>query len=265
MTPNELISIVANNLGDGGFVGMAREEYLGFMNDVGHDIWFKTNAMHRIRQYALTADTRTFMLPDVDIIEFVELQVRTVTVPPVPGATEPEIYNPDETPIHQQEKSVHSNIAEGLGIWANVGNTVAHHHLTIEFRNGQYVILSPRVFAANEVLHVHAIIHSPRYAWLDQVADINPATGLDSDGAAFTESLTSSLWEPLRNAFTEGCTWRAARRLSNFTKDNVRLRIWEDAKGLYYNRYLPDAIHFINSLKESSSVLHVAPARYLDE
>jgi hypothetical protein len=265
MTPNELISIVANNLGDGGFVSLNRDEYLAFMNDVGHDIWLKSKAMHQIRHYPLAEGLRAFVIPDTDIIEFVELQVRTVSTTPQPGDPEPEIYDSTQTPVHQQEKSVHQNIAQGQGIWTNVGNVIPHHHLTIEFRNGQYFILSPRPFHAGAVLHVHAVIHSPRYAWLDQVSAVDPVTGLDGDGAAFTETLSTALWEPLRNVFTEGCTWRAARRLSNFTQDVTRRKIWDDAKDLYYNMYLPDAIHFIHSLKESSSVMHVAPGRYLDE
>jgi hypothetical protein len=263
MTPNELISIVANNVGDGGFVSLNHDEYLAFMNDVGHDIWLKSKAMHRIRHYALPQDARTFIIPDTDIIEFVELQVRTTAVQA--GDPEPEIYNDSQTPVHQQEKSVHQNISEGQGIWTNVGNIIPHHHLTIEFRNGQYLVLSPRPFLSGEVLHVHAVIYSPRFAWLEQASAVDPVTGLDGEGVAFTETLDVSLWEPLRNAFIEGCTWRAARRISNFTQDPTRRKIWDDSRNMYYGTYLPDAIHFIHSLKDGTAVMHVAPGRYLDE
>lgn len=264
MTPNELISTVALNLGDGGFVAIAREEYIAFVNDVGHDIWLRSKAMHAIRHYPLPEGARAYELPDTDILEFAELQVRTISPPPAypppEGDSEPEIYDDSHTPVHQQEKPVHQNISEGLGLWTNVGNTLPHTHLTIELRGGRYVILSPRPFEASQVLHAHAVIHSPRYAWLDAAAAHDP-TATES----YEETLASSIWEPLRNVFIEGCTWRAARRLSNYTQDPVRRQIWNDARDLYYRMYLPDTIHFIHALKDGSSVLHVRPGRYLDE
>jgi hypothetical protein len=252
MTPNELISMTSNNLGDGGFVMMAREEYIGFVNDVGHDIWFESKALHQLRQYKMTEGERHFTIPDIDIIEFAELQFRykdTAQTNP-----EPEILEDGVTAAHQQEKPVHANIREGGGFWQNVGNWQKHYHLTPELRNGKYIIHVPEPFIAGVVLHAHCIVHGTRYNWLD--AAITDPTDPDD---LYEETLDSSLWEPLRNAYIEGTLWRAARRLWQFSKDRERRKTMDDAKELYYNRYLPNAIHFIHSLKADASALHVHP------
>lgn len=257
MTPNELISIASNNLGDGGFVVLNREEYLQFTNDVAHDLWSGSKACHVVREYVLPSGESYFDLAEDDIIEFVSIQIRAKDT--AVNTPEEPIFRTDTAVYPQQEKPPLQNIEEGLGLWQNVGNTSRRQHLTPEFRNGRYRIHSPQRFSDGQVLTLHLVVTSPHYIWLDKAV-------VDPTDPNVTVDLTDAerIWEPFRNLFIEGVTWRAARRMINFTKDN-RTSIWQSAQQLYFSKYLPDAIHFVHSLKDSASVLHVEPFRYLDE
>lgn len=262
MTPNELISIVSNNLGDGGFVALNREEYIQFVNDVAHDIWFRSKAMHVVRQYALPEDSHYIDLTEDDIIEFEEMQVRTQATPIMtPPGPEPAFYEFDKGPVHQREKPHLQNVQNGYGIWTNVGDIEPTYHLSVELRDGRYRITSPRKFGAGLILQIFAVIHSPRFTWLTQV-QVDPTAN-----PPIVVNLTDQqrIWEPFRNVFIEGCTWRAARRLANFTQDSTRSRIWQDAQNLYYRQYLPDAIHFVHSIKDGTTALFVEPFQYLTD
>lgn len=250
MTPNELIGIASNNISDGGMVLLAREEYIAFVNDVAMDIWTESKAMHAIRQYQLPEGARMYELPDVDIIHFMEIQVRR-GAPAAEG--EAEIYNPDESPIHVEEKPVHQNLRQGFGVWRNQGHDRPHTFVTLEFRNGRHVVHSPQPFEAGTMLHVQCVIHSPRFDWLDTTAE------------DFEESLDNSIWEPLRNVFIEGVTWRAARRAINYAKDSARQRIMDNAQTLYFKQYLPAAIRYINGLKDLTSPMFIEPFDFMPE
>ncbi|MBE0645409.1 MAG: hypothetical protein IH600_15100 [Bacteroidetes bacterium] len=252
MTPNEVISIAANNCSDGGMVLLAQEEYLAFLNDVAYDIWFESKAMHAIRQYALPEGEQLFTFPDTDIIQFVELQLREGT-PAAEEDGEQPIYDSTANPIHVEEKPVHQNIREGLGIFRNLGQRHTHRYFTVEFRNGQFVILVPRPFEANQYLQAHCVITGEMY----QILDL-----WDEDLELTT---ANTIWEPFRNVFIEGVTWRAARRLSNHSKDPTRRQIWNDSQNLYYSRYLPDAINYVHQFKDGSSVMMIRASRFLEE
>lgn len=253
MTPNELIGIASNNISDGGMVLLAREEYLAFVNDVAMDVWTESKAMHKIRQYTLPAGARTFEVPDIDIIYIVTMQVRRGT-PPAEGEPEAEAYDPSESPIHVQEKSIDQNLRQGFGSYENQGQERPNTYVTLEFRNGRHVVHSPQPFESGSILHLQCVIHSSRYNWLD------------TDAENFEETLDNSIWEPLRNAFIEGVTWRAARRALNYAKDPMRQQIMRDAQNLYYNRYLPMAVRYINGLKDLTSAMYIEPfSIYTDE
>lgn len=256
MTPNEVISIAANNCSDGGFVLLAQEEYLQFTNDVAYDIWFESKAMHAVRQYALPEGEQLFTFPDTDIIQFVEVQLREGEAkgPPADdGEGEQPVYDAAQNPVHVEEKPLHANLREGLGIFRNRGQRHAHTYLTYEFRNGRFVALAPRPFEAGQFLHAHCVISGERYEVLDL---------WDGDLELTT---ANTIWEPLRNVFIEGVTWRAARRLSNHSKDPMRTQIWKDSQSLYYGRYLPQAISYIHQIKDGTSVLFVRGSRFMEE
>lgn len=260
MTPNELISIAANNIGDGGFVIVNRDEHMQFVNDVAHDLWSGSKAAHVVREYLLPSGISYMDLPHDDIIEFVSLQIRAKNTPLNPPDDEQGTFSTDALVAPQMEKPPYRNIEEGYGIWKNIGSVYPKQHLTPEFRNGRYRIHSPVNFTGSEVLTAHCVIHSARYQWLLRTAAVDPTAG---DTNIYIDD--ERIWEPFRNLFIEGCTWRAARRTLNFTMDATRTRIQNDARDMYYKKYLPDAIHFVHSLKDSTAALHVIPFRYLDE
>lgn len=256
MTPNELISIAANNLADGGFATLNRDEYLQFVNDVGHDLWSGSKAAHALRTYPLPAGRSYLDLEHDDIIEFASLQIRTADDG---GDSEPAIVPASGTAYLVREKPAEQSIRQGQGSWREIGEAQRHLALTPEFRDGRYRIHAAYPFQTGWFLMAHCVIHAPRYVWLD-AAVVDPTDEeLDLD---LTD--TERIWEPFRNLFIEGVTWRAARRMTGIAKD-ARAQIWRDSQQLYYSKYLPDAIHFVHSLKDGTSVLRVEPFNYLPE
>lgn len=240
------------------------------LNEVAHDIWLESKAAHVIRQYTLPAGERYLDLPDTDIIFFANLQVRTQDAPLSPP-NEAGIYDSDTSPRYTKEKTYQKNIEEGGGYYQDIGDRYAREHVTTEFRNGRYRIQAISEFEDGDVLHAHCIVHQPRYAWLLVGTSTDPMShlGTDSNYLALDPSDPSLqndlIWEPFKMAFITGTAYRAAEQHYRYVQDRSTLFVAQSNKQLYYDRYLPSAIHYIHSLKDSTSTLQLRPFRYLDE
>lgn len=273
MTPNECISIAAATIGDAGFVNLTHEEYISFLNATAHEIWFRAKAAHVVRQYALPVDEKKFTIPDTDIIRFAMIQLRFANAPA--GENIANLYDVEETPLYIKEKSPQIDVEEDFGYWLDRGDLQENFHAWIEFHNGQYTIHSNIKFSSGMVLHLYAIIHSPHFTWIvvpESGGAITPVWGqtpTDSEVRAavaagdIPASSSNLIWEPFRNVFVEGVLWRAAQQHMRYVKDSSISRIYSDAERRYYRQYLPDAVHFIHSLKDSTSASHIRPFHYL--
>jgi hypothetical protein len=255
MKPNELISIIASNIGDENLVLLNREMYIQFVNDVAMDIWKDSKATHTVREYALPNGAMFFDLPEDDIIEFVSLQTRVKTIPDLNVG----IYSQDQDVIPRNDKPALQQIEEGIGTWRNIGQRWGHSYYTLELRNGRYRVQTAIPFSGDLILTAYAVIHSPRYVY--PVADdyFDPVLGV-----AGTPNDNDRIWEVLRSVFIEGGTYRAANRALNFTKSSSHASIAAKAEQRYHT-YLKDAIHYIHSLKDSTIGLAVEPFRYCEE
>lgn len=267
MTPNEVISIASARIGDAGFVNLTREEYISFLNAVAHEIWFRSKAAHVIRQYQLTEGEKRFVIPDTDIIRFSMIQMRFADAPASDNVAN--LYDVEENPLYLKEKAPQQDVEEDIGYYLDRGDLQENFHAWIEFHNGQYTIHSNIKFAARMILHVYAIVHSPRYTWIVAPNAGWPNTPTDAEvltdlgNGNLTSAQAQLIWEPFQNVFIEGVLWRAAQQHMVYVKDRQRTQIYSDSRSEYYRRYLPDAIHFIHSLKDATSASHIRPFHYL--
>jgi hypothetical protein len=270
MTPNECISIAAARIGDAGFVNITREEYLTFLNDTAHEIWFRSKAAHVVRQYELPEDEKSFAIPDNDVIRFGLIQYRFGEE--VGLSDYMNLHDPEQRPIHLQEKPAQQDIEEGYGYFHNRGALQEDYHITLDFNNGTHVLRSNRKFGKGMLLHAYCIIHSPHYSWVVVPDSENPAWGQtptdqevrDAVASGALDAGTSQLiWEPFRNTFISGVVWRAAEQHMRYVKDRSVQEIYKNHMGLFYKMYLPRTIHYIHTLKDDTSMMRMRPFHYL--
>jgi len=265
VTPNEVISSAANTIGDGGFVNISKDEYIDFLNDIAQELWFRSKALHVVRDYPLPVGEHYFDLPDRDVISFAAVYIFETANDRSQITDEPAAWDASLAPTWQKEKSYRKNVEEGVGWYMDIGDIVTRAHVTHEYRNGQYRIHSTLPFEDNQYLRAHCIVHNTRYAWqfitgADQLGN-NP-----SDKDLVDNQLEAQIvWEPLRNLFISGVVWRAAERHNRYVQNGHLAQTISRHMSLYYDRYLPDAIHYIHSMRDASSTMQVRPFRYLDE
>lgn len=271
MTPNECISMAANNIGDGSFANITKEEYLAFLDDTAAELWMKAKAIHVVRDYTLPDECLVYEITDTDIIRFVLLQLKSGDV-----ESDPPSYDPETDSDYIKEKPQFPNIQEGGGQFMDVGepNYEQVLHVTPEFINNRYVIRFPYVVPGGTILRVHAVIHGNRYQWQDITTEIGNTVGGEIVSFSTANNPTDAqldeldldrqiLWEPLRNMWISGVTWRAALRHFRYTQDQSTMTIANKYQEMFYRRYLPDSIHYIHSLKDATAPLHIRPFQYL--
>lgn len=271
MTVNEVISIASNNIGDGSFANLTKAEYEAFVNDVAQDLFLDAKASHVARAYLLPDGEYFFDIPDRDIISFAFVQFRWPSVlPGVTGASEPEPYDPDKGPERVKEKDLQKNIADFTGRYEDIGDIEDTYHVTPEIQNisGKWRVTSARKFTAGMTLHAHCITTQPRMSWTQDptMQSGDPLSHDPVEANLISNNLdTQVVWEPFRNLFQYGVTWRAALRHLRYVKDPSVSVVLQTAQGLYYNRYLPQATHYIHRMKDASSTMNMRPFRYLPE
>lgn len=269
MTPNECISIAAARIGDSGFVQITREEYLTFLNDSAHDLWFRSKAAHVVRQYILPEGEKKFTIPDTDIIRFGLIQFRKKSIPADDNVAN--LHDPDESPVSLTEKPGQQDIEEGYGVFLDRGGLQEDYHVTLDFNNGTHVLRSNRNFTEGMLLHAYCIVHSPHFAWIvvpspdavwpDTPTDVEVRDAVAS--GAIPAETSNLIWEPFRNLFTSGVIWRAAEQHMRYVKDRSIQSIYQNHMNLYFRNYLPKATHYIHTLKDSTSAMRMRPFHYL--
>lgn len=263
MTSQELISIVANEIGDPGFEFVNKEEHLQVMNQTIQEVATITGAFFEPKIVNLVVDQTEYSFTDQDILKIVRLEywyggVATGTLFPCREIAFSRIQdrlNNADSAILYAPRTLPQQYEDGLGNVILTINREIPDENTYDYmsnwystqsNNGLITLYFGFKFKENDQLQLWYLSTSDKHEYFDDV-DI--------------------IWDGYRNVVQEGMRWRTLRKMQfrpklSKNQNYEYTKEYQASFQLYYKQYLPEIRKYITDLKTTQDVARIHPFNY---
>ena len=259
MTSQQMISEVANEVGDPGFEFLKKNEHIQFMNDTRREMGLLARCFHSVTDKTdLTTNEFTYPLTDQDVIKLDRVEY---------------YFSGVDTPLPMHEKAFHKvnnelyypsgNSYEWLSQTTTYEDDSGNVVLTITSDTTRGEDLKPNWYSTrrdNGLLTLYFPFKFSDGDWLKIYY-----YSAESDHSTFDD--IELIWDPFVEVIREGMRWRALRRLG-FRRDTNDPKMWvytkeaEKTEAKYYNKLLPWLKRFMTSLGTESDVPEMQAFKY---
>jgi hypothetical protein len=243
MLVKNLISKVADDVGDPFFILARRDAYVAELNELTKALWRDAGASVVFREYVLPEDQSHFDLTDSDIIRFMNVAVSNDSEETARTTAAIKDFAGDVL-YYVNEKSYRQNVEQSNGVHPNRGDLDYSVNMTfwLNQETGKYRLTFPSTFGSGHKLLVQALVMGTEYDWDD-----------DTD---------HEIWEPIVPALTQGCVYRMARKINLYRKNSETRLVMQDAFK-EWSRERRETLGLLERLKEEASTMLVNPHFWL--